>query len=68
MALQLNQNGLKSCKSEQSMKKPFFFFFFLSQLDSTKSPYPGSNELTVKKGDEVIIITRPKEERGWYEV
>ena len=28
----------------------------------------GSNELTVKKGDEVIIITRPKEERGWYEV
>ena len=30
----------------------------------------GSNELKVKKGDEVIIITRPKEddETGWYEV
>ena len=30
----------------------------------------GSNELTVCRGDEVIIITRPKEndETGWYKV
>ena len=31
---------------------------------------PGSKELTVTKGDEVIIITSPKEddETGWYKV
>ena len=42
--------------------------YYTVRWDHTAAP--NSNELTVQKGEEVIIISRPKEddEAGWYKV